>query len=312
MGGIGSLFSSSGAASSFHADNPYDPSQLQAELANQKQIYGQQQSLAEALQQQMNGAGPNPAQTQFQGNVQNNIANSQGLIASQRGLNPALAARMGINAAANANSQAANQAATLQAQQQLGAQGQLQGLYGQEQQGNISQQGLYNQAQQSANQLNQQTQAQNAQIVGNGIGGLTSALGGIGAAALTGGASAAIPALTGAAGAAGGGTPAASSFAMPTFGSALAHSKGGKIGGKPQVDGDSEKNDTVPAMLSPGEIVIPRTKAHDPEKAKEFVDHLLKSKGKDDDKGYGNVLEHKRKVADLEKRVKSLESKKRA
>ena len=34
---------------------------------------------------------------------------------------------------------------------------------------------------------------------------------------------------------------------------------GGHIGGKAKVDGDSEVNDTVPAMLSPGELVIPRS-----------------------------------------------------
>ena len=33
---------------------------------------------------------------------------------------------------------------------------------------------------------------------------------------------------------------------------------GGKVGGKARKSGDSLKNDTVPAMLSPGEVVIPR------------------------------------------------------
>lgn len=35
--------------------------------------------------------------------------------------------------------------------------------------------------------------------------------------------------------------------------------KGGVVGGKARVAGDSPFNDTVPAMLSPGEIVVPRT-----------------------------------------------------
>lgn len=34
---------------------------------------------------------------------------------------------------------------------------------------------------------------------------------------------------------------------------------GGHIGGEAEVSGDSETNDTVPAMLSPGELVIPRS-----------------------------------------------------
>lgn len=35
--------------------------------------------------------------------------------------------------------------------------------------------------------------------------------------------------------------------------------KGGVVGGRARVKGDSERNDTVPALLSPGEIVLPRT-----------------------------------------------------
>jgi hypothetical protein len=45
---------------------------------------------------------------------------------------------------------------------------------------------------------------------------------------------------------------------------------GGVVPGTPTVPGDSFANDKVPAMLSPGEIVIPRTMAT-PDKAKEFV-----------------------------------------
>ena len=41
-------------------------------------------------------------------------------------------------------------------------------------------------------------------------------------------------------------------------------SKGGKVPGKPRVFGDSEANDTVPAKLSPGEIVLPRSVAQHP------------------------------------------------
>lgn len=51
-------------------------------------------------------------------------------------------------------------------------------------------------------------------------------------------------------------------------------SKGGKIKGKAKVKGDSEKNDTVPAKLSPGEIVIPRSHVNDPKKIAEFLNHL--------------------------------------
>ncbi len=57
-------------------------------------------------------------------------------------------------------------------------------------------------------------------------------------------------------------------------------SKGGTVPGKPRVFGDSERNDTVPAMLSPGEIVVPRTKAHDPRAAAEFARQVAMRHGK--------------------------------
>lgn len=53
---------------------------------------------------------------------------------------------------------------------------------------------------------------------------------------------------------------------------------GGHVPGKASVPGNSIKNDTVPAILSPGEIVIPRTHANDPEKAKAFVAAILARK----------------------------------
>lgn len=48
-------------------------------------------------------------------------------------------------------------------------------------------------------------------------------------------------------------------------------SDGGRVPGKPNVFGDDERNDTVPAWLSPGEIVVPRTKSRDPDKAAAFA-----------------------------------------
>jgi hypothetical protein len=54
---------------------------------------------------------------------------------------------------------------------------------------------------------------------------------------------------------------------------------GGHVPGRPPVPGpvDTETNDVVPAKLSPGEIVLPRsiTKRPDaPQKARDFVAHL--------------------------------------
>jgi hypothetical protein len=50
---------------------------------------------------------------------------------------------------------------------------------------------------------------------------------------------------------------------------------GGKIPGHPMVPGDSPKNDFVHAMLSPGEVVLPRSVASNPSGAKDFVQHLM-------------------------------------
>lgn len=56
--------------------------------------------------------------------------------------------------------------------------------------------------------------------------------------------------------------------------------EGGQVDGKAKVPGDSMKNDTVHAMLSPGEIVLPRTIAHNPEpdRVMAFLNRIRKPK----------------------------------
>lgn len=59
------------------------------------------------------------------------------------------------------------------------------------------------------------------------------------------------------------------------------YEKGGHVFGKAEEPGDSPKNDTVKALLSPGEIVIPRSHTVSKDLAKAYLDHLFKvSKGK--------------------------------
>jgi hypothetical protein len=56
----------------------------------------------------------------------------------------------------------------------------------------------------------------------------------------------------------------------------------GVVAGKAKYSGDTEKNDTVPAMLSPGEIVIPRSIAQHPQapkKAASFVAQIIAKNG---------------------------------
>lgn len=101
--------------------------QQQGVLGQQEGLYSQQQGLANQLQDAANGGGPNPAQLQYQQNVNQGIQQNTGMIASQKGMNPALAARMAAQSGAQQQQAAAGNEATLQAQQQLAARGQLAG-----------------------------------------------------------------------------------------------------------------------------------------------------------------------------------------
>src|ERR1700744_4137803 len=72
------------------------------------------------------------AQAQLQQATNQNIQNSAGILASAKGINPAMAAREAAYNQANAGQQAANQSAQTQAQIQLGAQNQLSSNLGNE------------------------------------------------------------------------------------------------------------------------------------------------------------------------------------
>lgn len=97
-------------------------------LGNQQDVYGQQQTLANQLQQQAMGGGPNPALAQLANTTSQNIANQAALMAGQRGAsqNPGLIARQAAQQGGALQQQAAGQAAAMRAQQQLNAQSQLQ------------------------------------------------------------------------------------------------------------------------------------------------------------------------------------------
>lgn len=87
------------------------------------------------------------------------------------------------------------------------------------------------------------------------------------------------------------GAPGATEKSNMFAGAADFKARGGKIPGKAEVEGDSPKNDTVPIMASPGEVVLPRTSAKDPEKAAEFVEALNKQREKKSGGGgYADVL----------------------
>lgn len=92
-------------------------------LANQSSVYNQMQGVA-------NGTGPNPAQAQLAQATGANTANQAALMAGQRGSsqNAGLIARQAAMQGGANQQNAAGQAATLQAQQSLGALGQMGGM----------------------------------------------------------------------------------------------------------------------------------------------------------------------------------------
>lgn len=324
--------------SSYQAGNPYGPQTLQYLVNQQTALNANQNALGQQLQEQIAGRGPNPAQTQYLQNVQNNIANTQGQIASQRGLNPAVAAKLGANAGAAANQQAAQQSSLLQQQQQLGATANYANLLGQEQQGNLGYQQLYVNPNVAAMQTNaavaNANQQQSAGLVGGLLGGVGSALSGLLAHGgevknyeeggfvdsdpttpqnsalssigkyLSGKGDQSIQGMGsgqggylsqgfGPLGAMGGsgGSQVSKGISGLLSGAAEGMAKGGKVHnfkpggpvpGKAKVAGDSLKNDTVNAKLSPGEIVLPRTVVNGPnapDKSARFVAAILAKKG---------------------------------
>lgn len=73
----------------------------------------------------------------------------------------------------------------------------------------------------------------------------------------------------------------AARYGAPTpvaHGGEIGMEEGGSVPGRPTVPGDSVKNDKVHALLSPGEVVVPRTIAPHPEAAKAFIQHVMRNK----------------------------------
>lgn len=93
-------------------------------IQNQQSVFGQQQQLANALQMQANGQGPNPAQAALAQSTAANTANQAALMAGQRGsgANAGLIARQAAQQGGANQQMAVGQGATMQAQQQIAAQ----------------------------------------------------------------------------------------------------------------------------------------------------------------------------------------------
>lgn len=301
-----------GSNNQYHADVPILGGQefrpdIRAAQAGLNNTIGQQQQLAQALQAQSMGQGPNPAQAALNQATGANTANQAALMAGQRGTNAnagLLARNAAMQGAAN-QQQAAGQGATMQAQQQIAAQqalaqqqGQIAGEYGNQfgqlQQAQANQNNAINTATLGTNQINAGVAAGNQtshnQVMGNVLGGAGAAIGKVAGLAHGG----TVPTYSGQDNAKLDLVPQSDRFDMPdhirgmaelyhggyAFGGEM--KEGGSVPGKAPVKGDSPKNDIVPAALSPGEIVIPRhivQGENAAEKAKQFVAEELKKHG---------------------------------
>ena len=262
--------------------------------ARDSALAGRQDSFLDSLTARAEGRTPSLAEMQLQSSLAQNQANAAGFMASQRGMNPALAARNVLGQQAGMAQQTAGQGAMLRAQEQLAAEqalGQaLQGFRGQDQ--NMF--GMSSQGQQGQNQLSAQMgnadrdarlrlaelqsadaarreeaaarrREENRSILGGGLdslGKLFSASGAMGG----GGGASDVPAMN-------------APVSAPYSGMA----DGGEVPGRAEVKGDSPKNDKVLALLSPGEVVVPRSVVDDDdpgEAAKAFVEACRAKKGK--------------------------------
>lgn len=241
-------------------------------------VYGSQVGLMNQLQQQSQGQGPNPAQAQLAQATGDASQRQAALMAGQRGTggNAGMMARQIGMQGANQQQQMVGQAATLQAQQQLAAQQQLGQQQAQLAGQNAGATGMYNQAAQGAyGQTLAGIQGQNQNQVN--LAGANAGLQGQRAgqqAGLIGGLLGAGGAMMGMAH--GGNVPVYNHGGPISKAGMHFHNmkSGGNVPGKSAHAGDTVKNDTQPAMLSPGEIVIPRSIAAGkdaPKKAAEFV-----------------------------------------
>ena len=343
-----------------------------AAYGQEAQTFGGETGLGSTLTNEINGGGPNLANTQLQAGTAQNVNEVAGQLASQRGVNPALAQYQASTNQALANQSSAGQAAALRQQQQLAAQGQQASLLAQQgqQSNNLLGNSAYgNQGQNTLNLsnlmqtqgLNQQTSAQNAQLLQNAqaqnegiqqqggnaiagvVGGALNAAGSFGSQLLgLGGGSgggnagmAANPAVgaavnstafgtsngidsgayTGSAGYDNGGAVSSNPYTALGQGivgglgdaveaglKAATMSKGGEVGGKAKVEGDSPENDTQPAMVSPGEIIVPRSATKNLKTAQAFLASVMKSKDDGDaDHPLARLASLKAQTADLER-----------
>lgn len=167
MGSFGPVLGTEGGAGGSGFGGPSSAPKDYTGNANLQTTFGMLQNVA-------NGTGPDPAMTQYNQNISNLAQQQAGAISSVQGISPALAARMISQQKSGAMQNAAGQGATTQAQQQLGAMGQMGGIA--QQQASIAsglQQNVNNVNAGLANQMGERGQS----AAGGGASGAGSAMG---------------------------------------------------------------------------------------------------------------------------------------
>lgn len=269
------------------------------ELEAQRRTAQEQARLAEALRAQAEGRTPSLAALQYASALEQSQAAAASQLASARGMSPAAAQRLLLTQQAGARAAAAGKSAELRLMEQQAAQANLGTLLSQQRQqtliGSQLAGGLGSQAGELGYKLQQLEQERlleqqkiRRQEEAATEGAITGVAQSLGAGYVKG---AAKP-----------GGEQTAPISEPKVAS-----KGGEIKGRTKFNGDTRSNDTVPAMLSPGEIVLPRSvaQAEDaPEKSKKFVE-AIKGRKKSDKKSLAVALA---RIQELESRLNAMEA----
>ena len=256
------------------------------ELESARGVGEEQRRLAEALRAQAEGRTPSLAAMQYARALEQSQAAAASQLASARGLSPAMAQQLLMTQQAGARQAAAGKSAEMRLQEQQAAQAGLANILTQQRQQSLlggqvagglgEQAGQLGYQQQRLEQerlvTEQNLRRQEAAATEGAISGLVQ---GAGAGLIKG-------------------------FVKPA-------AKGGEIKGRSKFNGDTRTNDTVPALLSPGEIVLPRSVAQSedaPEKSKKFVE-AIKSRKKTGKESLATALS---RIQELESRLNAMEA----
>lgn len=284
-GGLDKLGQGLGRATGF---DQFEPEKYNIE-GSAFQPTAQEQELTTALLARAQGrGGPSAAEQQMRAGLDQQVSQAQALAASQRGMSPALAAKQAQQAAAQAGQATAQQTGILRAQESMGAE-QLgaQALQSQRQ-SRMGEQQLKSGQSLGMNQLEGQAYESSAGRLAGTIKGAATAggfpmpkpmaQGGIvqqmqsADDAMAHNFASMITGQIGQMMAKGITQPRGETLEGIGNKKQTKMSDGGQVPGKPLVDGDYQANDIVPAMLSPGEIVIPRSIAKkSPEEIAQFI-----------------------------------------